>query len=431
MIVLLLFLSAFALLAFGLYSSVMVRALRDFSRHELEKLCERQGRQKLLGEILRWHESVDEVAENVNVFSIVCSAALATTAAVFALLGQLTPAHGLAIVLAIGAAVLITNVWIAQPLAKLYATPLVFRSWRFWRVASRILAPVVMASRLAGALVFRLSGRKPLAATEESLEDEIRTIVTEGHREGLLEEDAREMIESVIELSDVTVGEVMTPRTDMVSLHVSETLDHAAEFFVEAGHSRIPVYDKNHDEIVGILYIKDLLAEIIRPADERPKDIAGLARPPVYVPESKPVDDLLQEFQRQRNHMAIVLDEFGGVAGLVTIEDILEEIVGEIVDEHDEEEVEEIRRVGEGTVEVPGWVRVEDINERLRLNIAGDTDFETIGGFVFSELGHVPQVGEQLLWKNLRITVLAVEHRRIELLRIEAQSETPSEQVPG
>lgn len=227
------------------------------------------------------------------------------------------------------------------------------------------------------------------------------------------------MIEGVIELSDVVVSEIMTPRTDMVSMPRSLTWQEALDFVVRVGHTRIPVHEKTRDDIIGILYAKDLLQELAKGPDQPRAPWTSLLREPHFVPETKPVDVLLQEFQRDRTHMVVVLDEYGGVSGLVTMEDVLEEIVGEIIDEYDKDLVDGIREIDGRTAEVLGRVHVDEINERLALELPEEEDYDTIGGFVFTELGHVPVNGEELLWKNLRITVVEATRRRIERVRIE------------
>jgi CBS domain containing-hemolysin-like protein len=371
----------------ALLASVTRRALREFSLHELGRLGELSNQPELVGNIFRSQDRVALGAEIVQAVALVAAGGLGMGSRLVADGTDLGSAALLFAMLIIAA--VLFDVWLAVPLARISATKFLFRTWKVLSGVSALLTPISLTTRAFEIAVFRLSGRSPQPPTEETLEDEIRTIVTEGQREGLLEEDAREMIEGVIELGDVNVGEVMTPRPEMLTLHVSTGLEEAARFFVEAGHSRIPVYDKSRDDMVGILYMKDLLADLLK-----------------------------EEFQRQRTHMAIVLNEFGGVAGLVTIEDILEEIVGDIVDEHDEEVDGSIRRIDEHTCEVPARARIDEINEELGLHLE-ENGVETIGGFVFSELGHVPRPGEQLLWKNVRMTVLDVKHRRVERVRIE------------
>jgi Mg2+/Co2+ transporter CorC len=247
-----------------------------------------------------------------------------------------------------------------------------YYTWPLWRAVGLLMAPLVWGARFVDTVFHRVAGRMPEVPDEESFEDEIRTIVTEGHREGLLEEDAREMIEGVIELGDVVVSEIMTPRTDMVSMPLSLSWQEMLQFVVRVRHTRIPVHENNRDDIIGILYTKDLLPELAKGPDEPRTPWKSLLRAPWFVPETKPVDDLLQEFQQTRNHMVVVLDEYGGVSGLVTMEDVLEEIVGEIIDESDKDLVDGIREIDHRTAEALGKVHIDEINERLALDLPDD-----------------------------------------------------------
>ena len=192
------------------------------------------------------------------------------------------------------------------------------------------------------------------------------------------------------------------------------------ESVIESGHTRVPVYDKTRDDIVGILYSKDLLPELAKGPDEPRRPLAELLRKPLFVPETKPVDDLLQWFQKSRTHIAVVLDEYGGVSGLVTIEDVLEEIVGEIDDEYDQESEDEIRKIDDDTCEALGRAHVDEINEAMGFDLPENEDFDTIGGFVFAEFGRVPAVGESITWQDaVRVTVLEASRRRVNRVRLE------------
>jgi len=402
-------------------AAIGARSLTGFSRHELEEICRRRSARERLGAILKQHDRVALAAETLQVLG---TAAAMTTAAYWTIErfhdGSLPSAGQAAIDVALFALVLlIIEIWIPWTITRIWAEPFLFFTWPAWLALSYLTSPLVFGARFLDTVFHRLANRSPEAPDEESFEDEIRTIVTEGHREGLLEEDAREMIEGVIELSDVVVSEIMTPRTDMVSMPVTLTWQEALDLAVRVGHTRIPVHEKTRDDIVGILYVKDLLPELAKPADQTRGAWTSLLRDPLFVPETKPVDVLLQEFQRDRSHMVVVLDEYGGVSGLVTMEDVLEEIVGEIVDEYDADLVDGIRELDHRTVEALGKVHIDEINERLELKLPEDADFDTIAGFVFTELGHVPVVNEELVWKNIRITVLEATRRRIERVRIE------------
>ena len=257
-------------------------------------------------------------------------------------------------------------------------------------------------------------------ADEESIEEEIRTIVSEGHREGLLEEEAREMIEGVIELGDAIVSHIMTPRTDIHMVQINTPWDEVVESVIDSGHTRVPVYDKSRDDIVGILYSKDLLPELAKSPDEPHRPLAELLRKPLFVPETKPVDDLLKVFQKSRTHIAVVLDEYGGVSGLVTIEDVLEEIVGEIDDEYDQQAEAAIRKIDDDICEALGRAHIDEINELMGFDLPENADFDTIGGFVFAEFGRVPAPGESITWQDaVRVTVLEASRRRVNRVRLE------------
>jgi CBS domain containing-hemolysin-like protein len=316
-------------------------------------------------------------------------------------------------------------VWLPTALARLWADPLVLRTWGLWKSLAGALLPSVWGAEMVGAALRRMTRRLPAQQTEEAFEDEIRTMVKEGEREGLLEGDAREMIEGVIELGDVDVSQIMTPRTDMVALHVDDTWDEAIRALSRSGHSRLPVYNRSPDDVVGILHSKDLLVELAKPRPQDRRPWPEIVRGAFFVPETKPVDGLLQEFQQNHNQIAVVLDEFGGVSGLVTLEDALEEIVGEIVDEHDKILSDGIKSLGEHSAEALARVRIHEINERLGLNLPEDEDYDTVGGFVFHELGRIPNVGEELVWQDVRIKVLEATRRRINRVAIYVLSPPP------
>jgi CBS domain containing-hemolysin-like protein len=411
---------ALAGLVLSCLAAIGARSLAEFSRHELEEICRRRNAWHRLGEILRRYDEAGLAAETLRVVAT----AVLTVSGAFWVWWNWGPPHGAPVTLCVAGGtialvLLAVEIWVPWAFARLWAEPFLYRTWPLWRALSLLLAPLVLGARFVDTVLHRVVGRQPEVPDEESFEDEIRTIVTEGHREGLLEEDAREMIEGVIELSDVDVSQIMTPRTDMVSMPVSLSWQEMLQLVVRVHHTRIPVYDKNRDDIIGVLYTKDLLPELAKPADEPRPPWKSLLREPCFVPETKKVDVLLQDFQKTRNHMVIVLDEYGGVAGLVSLEDVLEEIVGEIVDESDKALVDGIREIDYRTAEALGKVHIDEINERLALKLPDDGDFDTIGGFVFTELGHVPAVEEELVWRNVRITVLEATRRRIERVRLE------------
>jgi CBS domain containing-hemolysin-like protein len=210
----------------------------------------------------------------------------------------------------------------------------------------------------------------------------------------------------------------MTPRTDVVMIRLGMPWTEIIDFVVESGHTRIPVYEKTRDNGIGILNAKDLLGVLARAADRPLPDFGSILRRPHFVPATKKLDDVLAEFRKTRNHIAVVLDEYGGVSGLVTIEDVLEEIVGDIADEYDEIHVDEIREIDDRTREMSARVHLDEINERLGINLPDEEEFDTIGGFVFHELGRIPAAGEELERNGVRIQVVSATRRQIEKVRI-------------
>jgi putative hemolysin len=410
------------------FASWAARSLREFSRSKLEELCRQRNRRELLGKVLLRHEDFAVATEAVSVlFALLATVGFLSARWLPHLLGvapdQMAPLSVLLDALTCVVALLFARLWLPEAFARLWAEPLLVRTWWLWLTVTTVSRPITAVGDLVNAFVHRLAGRKMSVPSAASIEEEIRTIVSEGHREGLLEEEAREMIEGVIELGDCDVSQIMTPRTEMMSMSVRLDWPEALQFVNQAGHTRIPAYDKNRDDVVGILFIKDMLPELAKEDVTKRKPIAEILRKPYFVPETKRVDDLLREFQMTRNHMAVVLDEYGGVCGLITIEDVLEEIVGEIVDEHDEVLVEGIRMIDERSCEALARVHVDEINERLQINLPEDEEYDTLGGFVFHELGRIPAKGERLDWNNLRVTVVDVSRRRIERLRIEVLAE--------
>jgi len=268
-------------------------------------------------------------------------------------------------------------------------------------------------SRLRG----HASGKSPSTALAEEIEE----LVSEGQREGIVEEEAREMIESVLKFRDVDVAEVMTPRTDIVMVEVSASLSEAKRLAMEKGYSRLPVFKENRDNIVGVLYVKDLLQP--PGADEAHITVADVMRKPYFVPETKPVGQLLREMRSEKVHIALVLDEYGGTAGLVTIEDILEEIVGEIQDEYDTEALPFLRLIDKHTAELDARVHIDELNEALGVAIPDSDDYETVGGFLFSSVGKIPRPGEILRHQNIIFNILDADERRIKRLRVKVEPE--------
>ena len=235
-------------------------------------------------------------------------------------------------------------------------------------------------------------------------EIELREVVDLAQQRGVVAADERRMIESVFELGDTPAREVMVPRTEMVWIESDKTAGQATSLAVRSGHSRIPVIGENVDDIVGVVYLKDLVQQTYYSNNGgRDTKVAEVMRPPVFVPDSKPLDDLLREMQHDRNHMALLVDEYGATAGLVTIEDVLEEIVGEIADEYDTDEVAPIEELGDKKFRVSARLPIEDLGELYDVEFEEDLDVDTVGGLLALELGRVPLPGAEVVSHGLRL----------------------------
>jgi len=397
-------------------------ALRHPSRRELEAAMTGKKRR------------FDALVEHLSDLQMVCALLrsvfnLLLLVALLALFERPASAMGHAVAAVALAAAVITVLGVAVPhawanyagvsvLARTSAVLLALR-WVLW--------PVLLVMRAFDVPIRRLSGipEPPEAdngtasgepsAKEVAIKAEILHVASEGHAEGAVDPEEMEMIESVIEFGDQRAGEVMTPRTDIVALPAAAGGEEVRRVLVSAGHSRIPIHDGDIDNIIGVLHVKDLL----QAEDPDHVDLRRLMRKPLFVPETKRLDDLLREFKARKVHMAIVLDEYGGTAGLVTVEDLIEEIVGDISDEYDRPESALMKRLDERSAEVDGRMYVDDLNDAMSLELPEDEDYDTVAGLVFSELGYIPPVGEKLSAYGATFTVLAADDRKIIRLRVD------------
>jgi CBS domain containing-hemolysin-like protein len=270
-----------------------------------------------------------------------------------------------------------------------------------------------------GEIVRRLTGAN-LAQQNGStdVEEQLLKSIEHSQREGGIPAEAAEMLENVVEFRTTDVGEIMTPRTDVEGIEHTDDLHEIRKIVLESGRSRIPVYEENIDHILGILYVKDLVAFF--GAEDESFNLLSILRQPIVVPDTKPVQELLGDFQRSEVHMAVVIDEYGGTAGIVTIEDVIEEIVGEIRDEHDDAEPDEpkLERVNDGLVEVDGRYNIDDLNDELSWELPEDEEYDTLAGFVLAHLGHVPEIGEVLETHEMRFTTLEASATQINRISI-------------
>ncbi|HKF36711.1 MAG TPA: hemolysin family protein [Ktedonobacteraceae bacterium] len=290
------------------------------------------------------------------------------------------------------------------------------------RGAAWLLRPVVwLLTTITNSLVRLLGGqmkhRGPFVT-----EEELRLLVNVGEEEGVLEEEETEMIRSIFEFADTTVREVMIPRIDMVMLESDATVDEAVDLALQGGFSRIPVYEESVDNITGVLYTKDMLRQLREDHNSLP--IRDLVRPAYFVPETKKLDDLLREIRQRRIHMVIVVDEYGSVAGLVTIEDLVEEIVGDIRDEYDREE-NLYEQVNQYEYIFDAKISIDEFNELMDTDLE-DEDYDTLGGFLYAQLDKIPVAGDTIKFKNLTFTVLTTRGRRITKVRVEREHDAPA-----
>lgn len=310
-------------------------------------------------------------------------------------------------------ALIILHTW-----AKHTAEAILSRTYPMLKLFAVVAKPSLAFFNLHDEFVRRLAGvqESDPEQTQEERQEEILSVVEQGRIEGIVDEEEMEMIENVLELDETAAEEIMTPRTDLIAINITDDLNIILETIRDKGHSRIPVYEETIDNIIGLIYAKDLLTEIGK--DLKTFDLKGKMRKAYFVPESKPLRDLLHEFQDQKLHIAVVLDEYGGTAGIVTIEDILEEVVGEITDEYEKTPTEPFKQIDDLTFEVDARMYIDEANDELDIELPEDEDYDTIGGFVFSHLGYIPKVGEIFDYENLNITVTAAGPRVVKKLKI-------------
>jgi CBS domain containing-hemolysin-like protein len=409
-------------LFFGTWLAVIERALIMSTplvvRHELEiRGTPQRG--------LWIEEHYESIVQSVTFIKMLC---FMCTVAGFVLLFGESPIS--LSVFMIGSALGWAAIWffasvIAGSIAKAVPVGTITRSWFLIRIAS-LIHPLIkwwvngvseIARRLTGANLKDANGAN-------SVEEELLRSIEHSQREGGIPAEAAEMLENVVDLSDTDVGEIMTPRTEIEGIELTNDLFEIRKFVLESGRSRIPVYEENLDQIIGILYVKDLVGFL--GSETNDFALKNILRKPIVVPDTKPVQELLADFQKSEVHMAVVIDEYGGTSGLVTIEDVLEEIVGEIRDEHDDaESVEpELVRVKDTLVEIDGRYNIDDINDELGLQLPEDEEYDTIAGFILANLGHVPEPGEILELNGLVFTTLKATETQIEHVSIDFSKTT-------
>ena len=346
----------------------------------------------------------------VNNVAVIVASSMATVLALrfSASLGELISTILISLVVLIFCEITPKTAAVQNPLrwAKVFVVPVRGTAW--------LLQPIVWSLGVITNSLVRLLGGQVKHKGPFVTEEELRLLVTVGEEEGVLEEEETEMIHSIFEFADTTVREVMIPRIDMVTLESDANVDEAVDLALQGGFSRIPVYKESIDEIVGVLYTKDMLKQLRENHDTMP--IRDLVRPAYFVPETKKLDDLLREMQQKHVHMVIVVDEYGSVAGLVTIEDLVEEIVGDIQDEYDREE-QLYQQINENEYIFNAKINIDEFNELMDTEL-DDSDYETLGGFLYAQLDKIPNIGDTVTFNDLTFTVLTTRGRRITQVKV-------------
>ena len=417
-----LILSVCILIPVSIFFGLNAFALRFFSRLKLQDAFQKAGKESQIDAFI---DSAETLTLTSGLMHIITNTAILF---VFILLLQrflFQAPYGLVIFFLVVCVIELFTLITLHTWAKHTAEYILSRTYPSVKFLLIIARPMLAFFKLHDKFIRRLAG-VPESDPEQALDqrqEEILSVVEQGRIEGVVDEEEMEMIENVLELDETAAEEIMTPRTDLIAININDDLNIILETIRDKGHSRIPVYEETIDNIIGLVYAKDLLSEIGK--DIKTFDLKNKIRDAYFVPESKPLRDLLHEFQNQKLHIAVVLDEYGGTAGIVTIEDILEELVGEITDEFEKTPTEPFKKIDAQTFEVDARMYIDDVNEELEIELPEDEDYDTIGGFVFSHLGYIPKVNETFDYEDLNITVTAAGPRAIKKLRIKTK---PTEQ---
>lgn len=406
-------------LLFVIFFSLADGALSEFSWRKLEeRLAE--------GERSRFQRNERAIAISARIISLVSSVAFGF-AALFTTLRAFPEQGALSYALAGGAVVaaMILCSMVPDLLGRrtpesviLFLLPVLTLMEKPARPFTRLIISVAE-------LLARVLGFPSDDSGVEHIEEEIKSAIAEGKHEGLFAGGEDKMLRNIMEFQEVQISEIMTPRTDMFALDAQTSVSEAVALAHSEGHSRIPVFGENLDDVTGVLYVKDLLA-FWESREQSPRHVGELIRKPYFVPETKAVGDLLLEMKRDKVHLAVVMDEYGGTAGIITIEDIIEEIVGEIEDEYDKESPPPYESIDASTANVDARFHVDELNESLGLAIPEDDSYETVSGFLFAQIGRIPEQGEVVTFENITFTILEADERSLKRVQVH-RSEGPRE----
>jgi putative hemolysin len=419
-----------------------IHVFSRFNGGELERYCRLRRNRERFGEILDQHEQVTTSAYYVHLLGL---CALLPGSAWWIAASQASSQSSDSVgwtmvgwtmvlwqvVLALLGLLLILGVssWLPRAVARAAPASFIYYTWPLWKIIGSLISPLAAIGSLFEAVGFRLRDEKRDEHFEEELlEDEIRTKIAAGQREGLVGVGVGEMIAGVMNLDEEDVTRIMTPRSAVDALDIDLPWQDILKTVSETGRTRLPVYRETPDNIIGILYAKDLLP--ILSADRPKPSLSSLLRKPWFVPDTKQVDELLRDFLHNRNHIAIVLDSFHQFVGVVTIEDALEQIVGEIADELDEEVANQIRVVDNGeSVDSEGIVTIDDLNKRFGWNLPESDDYDTIGGLIISRMGVIPPEATKLQVGGIQMEVTRATKRQV--IRVRLKYVGKSQGVPA
>jgi CBS domain containing-hemolysin-like protein len=409
-------------LVLGTLSSIACCVMKEIAWHELEEYCLQKQQPDVFGRIFNHRYSMEVGA---NVLQMMCLAVLVCSTTGWlhgsTALEEASVKQFLFIAGVIGLALVVTQSWIPWAISKIASPQFLFRTYRWWRLVAVAGFPFLAGEKFVSTLFARASGqseKKNEEEEEEAFEDEILSLASEAQHDGHLQRDKRDMIEGVMDLDDANVTKIMTPRSRVDALEVNTKWEAMLEFVVTSGRTRIPVYDGKSDNIVGVLFAKDLLRESLKKKGKR-RPLKKLLRDPLLVNDSMRLDTMLATFLQGRMHMAVVRDEHKGFAGVVTIEDVLEEIVGEIVDETDDEEREQILMLAPRVAEVDGATPIDRVNEKLGVLLPEDEDFATVSGLIMRELKDIPRPGHEFMILNVKVEIKEANRRSIRAVRLE------------
>lgn len=403
------------------FFSASETALTSFRSTNLEKFEDNKEGKKV--ELLKkWLKNPNEMLTGLlvgnNVVNILASS-IATVVTINIMGGTSSSSVAIATV-GMTVILLIFGEITPKIIAKNYSVQIAGVVIRIIYLLALVLKPIIKILMFISKFLARLLGIDLKDQAIMVTAEDIKSLVNVGEAEGIIEEEEKEMIHSIVGFSETTAKEVMTPRTSMLAFEGDETLDEVWDEIIENGFSRIPVYEETIDNIIGVFYVKDVLSIVKKGETNVP--IKNFVRPGYFVPETKSITEILQDFRKMKVHIALILDEYGGIVGLVTIEDLIEEITGEIRDEFDHEEDEFIHKIDENTYEVDGMLDIETLDKELNIKLPESEDYESLGGLIITELGRVAVVNDEITISGVKLKVLEVEKMRVAKVLIEVNA---------